>query len=84
MYASVSYRDALALILCYIYIFNCHECVFQHRIHIVFFLFIYLFNNNNNRRLVTLAEHTSDHGIYLFGGMQLLCALQVLVLYIYI
>ena len=22
----------------------------------------YGFNNNNNRRLVTLAEHTSDHG----------------------
>ena len=30
------------------------------------YLFIYLYrvynNNNNNRRLVTLAEHTSDHG----------------------
>ena len=22
----------------------------------------YVINNNNNRRLVTLAEHTSDHG----------------------
>ena len=24
--------------------------------------YIYKYNNNNNRRLVTLAEHTSDHG----------------------
>ena len=23
---------------------------------------VYAYNNNNNRRLVTLAEHTSDHG----------------------
>ena len=23
---------------------------------------VYMINNNNNRRLVTLAEHTSDHG----------------------
>ena len=28
-----------------------------------FFLFLMAINNNNNnRRLVTLAEHTSDHG----------------------
>ena len=25
-------------------------------------MYIYMYNNNNNRRLVTLAEHTSDHG----------------------
>ena len=32
----------------------------------------YLNNNNNNRRLVTLAEHTSDHGTVLFMSMLLL------------
>ena len=26
------------------------------------FHFVVINNNNNNRRLVTLAEHTSDHG----------------------
>ena len=26
-------------------------------------------NNNNNRRLVTLAEHTSDHGRHWMNGL---------------
>ena len=47
--------------------FCCQFACFQH-----FFLFVQcnefvlLNNNNNNRRLVTLAEHTSDHDLCYF------------------
>ena len=39
---------------------HCNICVCTY-IHTVT-TYIDMYNNNNNRRLVTLAEHTSDHG----------------------
>ena len=36
--------------------------VSRSRVNAFYSYYLYEINNNNNRRLVTLAEHTSDHG----------------------